>query len=71
MRGAFWGYANIVEALLKHGADVTIKDRSGRTAADYAIARRSEDDNDVRNKLATMQHLLAYDKDNSNYVFFS
>ena len=36
---AFWGWNNVVEYLLKKGADINLKDSRGYTAVDYAMGR--------------------------------
>jgi len=36
---AFWGWNNVVEYLLKKGADINLKDSRGFTALDYAMGR--------------------------------
>jgi len=36
---AFWGWNNVVEYLLKKGADINLKDSRGFTAVDYAMGR--------------------------------
>jgi ankyrin repeat protein len=36
---AFWGWNNVVEFLLKKGADINLKDSRGYTAVDYAMGR--------------------------------
>lgn len=38
-----WGYLKNVEVLLKHGADLTIKNKSGMTALDVARAEKHQD----------------------------
>ena len=36
---AFWGWNNVVEYLLKKGADINLADSRGFTAVDYAMGR--------------------------------
>jgi len=36
---AFWGYNDVVEYLLKKGADINLADNRGFTAVDYAMGR--------------------------------
>jgi ankyrin repeat protein len=36
---AFWGWNNVVEFLLKKGADINLADSRGYTAVDYAMGR--------------------------------
>lgn len=63
IEAVFGGYTKVVEMLLKHGADITIKDCSERTALDHAISSSFED-GEWRDKWQTIKILLNYDHDN-------
>lgn len=54
IRAAVWCHAKVVKELLKHGADIRIKDCSGRTALDYALRSSTEE----HKKSQTIKYLM-------------
>ena len=44
MRVCYAGFDELVSLLVKNGADVTIKDKDGRTALDYYLVKNNNEE---------------------------
>ncbi len=64
MRASFWGYANVVDELLKNGAKADIKDHSERTVLDYVMPQYSDESLYSEKRLETLKVLAKYDPEN-------
>jgi ankyrin repeat protein len=57
-----WGWADVAQFLLEHGADATLRDERGFTSVDAALGRTGGRDNTVSDDIATLlqAHIAAH-----------